>query len=167
MNNNITDQDRLDLKKLINEIDCENNTDKIRELKHSQRIRDDVTKLLEFKKDNKELFVNDYNLYLEQCRNIASFLFMNYMDIFNKICKDELDLRILHHVLRLLQDIEEGKVDQHEGSAIFGKLLKEMYIDSALRTSNNIKDNDTEIKSEPVIGKKISWKEYKNLTIDI
>ena len=32
-----------------------------------------------------------------------------------------------------LQAIEEGEIDQHEGSYEVGKLLKELYIDSALR----------------------------------
>ena len=50
--NNITDEDRLNLKKLMNEMECENNTDKIRKLKHSSQIRDDVTTLLQFKKDS-------------------------------------------------------------------------------------------------------------------
>jgi hypothetical protein len=86
------------------------------------------------------------------------------MDIFNKICKNELDLRVLSKVLDLLQAIEEGQVDQHEGSVIFGKLLKEMYIDSALRTSSNLDENYKENeKPEPVVGKQITWREYKNL----
>ena len=164
MMNKINNEDRLNLKKLVSEMECENNTEKIRELKHSHQIREDVTKLLQFKKDNLELFTSDYNSFMDQCRNTASFLFMNYMDIFNKLCKNELDLRILSQVLELLEAIEEGKVDQHEGSAIFGKLLKEMYIDSALRTGRNIDENTGEsVSVEPVVGKPISWKEYKNL----
>jgi hypothetical protein len=164
MMNNINNEDRLNLKKLVSEMECENNTEKIRELKHSHLIREDVTKLLQFKKDNLELFTSDYNSFMDQCRNAASFLFMNYMDIFNKLCKNELDLRILSQVLELLEAIEEGKVDQHEGSAIFGKLLKEMYIDSALRTGHNLEQNNGEdVIIEPVVGKPISWKEYKNL----
>ena len=83
--NNITKEDRLNLKKLINEMECENNTDKIRELKHSSQIRDDVTKLLQFKQNNVTLYKTDYNAFLDECRNLTPFLFMNYMDIFNKI----------------------------------------------------------------------------------
>jgi len=164
MNNNITNEDRLNLKKLMNEMECENNTDKIRKLKHSSQIRDDVTTLLQFKKDNVTLFKTDYNSFLNECRNITPFLFMNYMDIFNKICKNELDLKVLSQVLNLLEAIEDGKVDQHEGSVIFGKLLKELYIDSALRTSSNLDENYNEnSKPEPVVAKQISWREYKNL----
>jgi hypothetical protein len=89
---------------------------------------------------------------------------MNYMDIFNKICKNELDLKVLTQVLILLEAIEDGKVDQHEGSVIFGKLLKELYIDSALRTSSNLDENYNEnTNPEPVVAKQISWREYKNL----
>ena len=79
--NNITDEDRLNLKKLMNEMECENNTDKIRKLKHSSQIRDDVTTLLQFKKDNVTLFKTNYDSFLNKCRDITPFLFMNYMDI--------------------------------------------------------------------------------------
>ena len=87
MMNTINNEDRLNLKKLISEMECENNTEKIRELKHSHQIRDDVTKLLQYKKDNIELYLSDNNAFMEHCRNMSSFLFMHYMDIFNKICK--------------------------------------------------------------------------------
>ena len=46
MNNNITDEDRLNLKKLMNEMECENNTDKIRKLKHSKQLKEDINTFL-------------------------------------------------------------------------------------------------------------------------
>ena len=36
-------------------------------------------------------------------------------------------------LINVLKNIEEGDVDQHEGSVVVGKILKEMYIDSALK----------------------------------
>ena len=58
------------------------------------------------------------------------------------------------------------KIDQHEGSFEVGKLLKKLYVDSALRKSN-MNDNgtieivDTEPRNEPV---NISWKEFKTMS---
>jgi hypothetical protein len=92
-----------------------------------------------------------------------SFLFMNYTDIFNKICKDELNLEIMYQFLIILQAIEDGQVDQHEGSVLVGKLLKELYIDSALRRGENLDKEYASQKVEPIVGKKITWKEYKQL----
>jgi hypothetical protein len=93
-------------------------------------------------------------------------MFNNYTDIFNKQLKDELNLGIMIRLIQVLQMIEEGKVDQHEGSVIVGKYLKELYVDSALRRADNLDkqygegSEDSEPQAEP---KKISWKEYKNI----
>jgi hypothetical protein len=42
---NMNSSERLNLKKLIDEMDCDNNTDNIRKLKHSTLIRDDIRKI--------------------------------------------------------------------------------------------------------------------------
>ena len=69
----------------------------------------------------------------------------------------------MYNLLEVLQTIEDGKVDQHEGSVVCGKLLKELYIDSAIRRGENL---DKENIVEPVVyaeAKNISWKDYKKL----
>jgi hypothetical protein len=97
------------------------------------------------------------------CVSSCQFLFNNYTDIFNKVKKDEIDLKILLRLLNLLHAIEEGALDQHEGSFEVGKLLKEIYIDSALRKAEKLNgdagtDADTE-KVRPV--ENISWRDFK------
>ena len=70
-------------------------------------------------------------------------------------------MHVMWNLLECLQQIEEGKVDQHEGSYAFGKLLKELYVDSAMRRGQNL---DKEHIVEPpkyVEPREISWKEYK------
>jgi hypothetical protein len=90
-------------------------------------------------------------------------LFDNYTDIFNKVVRDELDLVIMTKLLHVLKQIEDGEVDQHEGSVIFGKILKELYVDSAIKRGENL-DKQYESEKEPQIeGKNISWKEYKKI----
>jgi hypothetical protein len=75
------------------------------------------------------------------------------------LVKDELDINILNRLLDVLKRIEDGLVDQHEGSVAVGTILKEMYVDSALKHSNNIADTSTPaVYSE---SKAISWKQYK------
>ena len=158
-------QERLNLKKLINEMDCVDNTENIRKIKHSYKIRADIATLQRLK-HNPDLYEQKRSaphIFAERCRSECSFLFTNYTDIFNKICKDELNLGIMWNLLDVLQTIEEGKVDQHEGSVACGKLLKELYIDSAIRCGDNL---DKEHIVEPVVyaeAKNISWKDYKKL----
>jgi hypothetical protein len=104
-------------------------------------------------------------LYL-LCQNQFEFLHRNYNDIFNKMIKNEIDLTIMTKFLTVLKLIEDGKVDQHEGSVMIGKFLKELYLDSAVKHADNL-DKDRADEKEPVVeGKTISWKEYKTKIVN-
>jgi hypothetical protein len=65
-------------------------------------------------------------------------------------------------LLVVLKLIEDNKVDQHEGSAMVGKILKELYVDSALKRSENLDKENAEIVATPVEGKKITWKQFSS-----
>jgi hypothetical protein len=156
-------EEKLNLKRLLDNSECENNTETIRKLKHSIRIRDDIRTLELLKRNERSLMATDPQAFLDLCQHNALFLFTSYTDIFNRILKDELDLDIMSKVLQLLKLIEDGQVDQHEGSVLMGKLLKELYVDAALRRGENLDKEYAAEKVEPIIGKKITWKEYKQL----
>jgi hypothetical protein len=91
------------------------------------------------------------------------FLYSNYTDIFNKIKKDEIDIDILFQFLNVLEQIENGSVDQHEASFEVGTLLKKIYIDSALRKADKLNES----RPEPVhiSGSAITWRQFKKLNI--
>ena len=75
--------------------------------------------------------------------------------------KNELNLQILNKFLVILSCIEEGKIDQHEGSVQVGNILKELYIDSAIKDKKMNKHNKKqEIKRK---SKNVSWNEYKKI----
>ena len=154
-------QESLDLKRLINETQCENNTDNIRKLKHSVLIRNDIRNLENLKKTNVSLQKSNPDEFNEVCQKECNFLFNNYTDIFNKILKDELDLRIMTKLLICLKLIEDGNVDQHEGSVMVGKILKELYIDSAIKRGENLDKEREAERVEPNSGKKMSWRDFK------
>ena len=97
---------------------------------------------------------------------MCPFLYKSYTDIYNKVRKDEIDLNLLNRFLNVLQQIENGEVDQHEGSFIVGTILKEIYIDSALRKSDKLDadreadpDGATPLPLEPV--NDVSWATFK------
>ena len=149
-------QDRLNLKKLISEYKPEETTSKIRTLKHSSKIKEDVERYLQLKSKYARL---PKQTQLQMYQNQCSFLYENYTNIFNKLVKEQLDLSILYRLLIVLKGIEENKYDQHEGSVMVGKILKQLYIDSALKGGDQ---NDKKSKKERKRrGKKISWAEYK------
>jgi hypothetical protein len=159
---NLNNNERLNLDKLIKESDCENNTEHIRKVKHSVLLRDDIRNMDRLKTTHKDLRILDNDKFQQICQRECSFLFTNYSDIFNRLIKDELDLTIMTKLLTILKLIEDGKVDQHEGSVMVGRLLKELYVDSAIKHGENLdKQYDSEPKPEKIDGMKISWKEYK------
>jgi hypothetical protein len=89
------------------------------------------------------------------------------MDIFNKVKKDEVDLNVLFQLIHILKLIEDGKLDQHTGSYEVGKLLKSIYIDSALKKADHINKahdgkngKEKHVATPPV--KKISWSDFKS-----
>jgi len=150
---------RLQLQKMINENNVLDQTSLIRELKHSVILREDINNLLRLKtihKDNLEQLQLDGML---EC----NFLFTYYTDIFNKIKKDEIDINILFKFLDVLKKIEDGELDQHEGSYEVGSLLKKIYIDSALKKAEklNMENENKEVYKGPEID--ITWKQFKKI----
>jgi len=159
----LSNSERLNLKKLISESDSENNTEHIRKVKHSVFIRDDIRKMNNLKKNNETIKDSEPEKFRELCESECVFLFNNYTDIFNKLLKDEIDLRIMTKLLMVLKMIEDNQVDQHEGSVMVGKILKELYIDSAQKRADNIDKEYEDQKPMYRESKKISWSEYKKM----
>lgn len=134
----MNDDERLNLRKMIAANNTEDNTSKIRNLKHGELIRADVATLLKVKHDYARLEKSNPAQFDAICVSRCAFLFKHYTDIFNKIKKNEMDLKILMKFVSVLKLIEDGKIDQHEGSFEVGKLLKQIYIDSAIRTAEHL-----------------------------
>ena len=116
------DSQRLHLQKMISANNVEDSTDMIRKLKHSVVLRENVNKLIDLKELYKD--EDDEDVLHIEAMTECNFLFTYYTDIYNKIRKDEIDLKILFDALDVLRDIENGKLDQHEGAFEFGNILK-------------------------------------------
>jgi len=168
----MNDSERLQLQKMIKTNDTEDNTVLIRSLQHSKLILADVNNILSLKKKYAALEKSDPDEFSTLCSGHANFIFTTYTDIFNKVIKNEINLDTLLELINVLKSIEEGACDQHEGSFAVGKILKEMYIDSALiKSENNERLNGNQSEhlttigehtiEEPIIEEDISWKEYR------
>lgn len=156
------DKQRLDLSKLLKEYNSEETTDKIRELKHSALIANDVKIIQMLKSKYSRLRFTNKEQFKTMCRSQASFLYNNYTNIFNKVVADELNLEILSKFLSILEKIENGEIDQHDGSYMVGNILKEMYIDSAILKDKKRKSKEKK-PEPPKRTKNISWNQFKNL----
>ena len=152
------DNAKLQLQNMIKANNVEDQTDLIRELKHSHILRDNVNSLILLKAK----YPDDPEALNLEAMSECNFLFTYYTDIYNKVRKDEIDLKILFAFFDVLRQIEDGKLDQHEGSYKVGLLLKEIYVDSALRKADKL-NKDSENKEPEYKGPQvnISWQDYK------
>jgi hypothetical protein len=157
--NVMDEKQRLQLSNMIRANNVEDQTEMIRKLKHSQILRSDVNNMILIKAKYRD---DDEKIYNE-CINECSFLFTYYTDIFNKIRKDEIDIGILNKFLDVLRQIEDGELDQHEGSFAVGTLLKELYVDSALKKAEKLDENQEKLPQPKKANVEISWKQFKNM----
>lgn len=161
------DSERLQLQKMIAANGTDDYTQEIRRTKHSPLIKAEVDKLIKCKHDYSRLAKSNPSEFEKICLSRCDWLFMNYPDIYNRLYKDELNLNILGALLVKLRDIEEGKLTQHEASFEVGKILKEMYIDSALRKEAKLEEiHNRNNKKKGIIEKKprnISYRDFCKL----
>ena len=156
----MNDKQRLQLQNMIKTNNVEDQTDLIRNLKHSHILRSEINTLVLLKAKHRNNLEELNNESMQEC----NFLFTYYTEIYNKIKKDEIDLGILFKFIDVLRQIEDGEVDQHEGSFLIGTLLKELYVDSAVKKADKLNE-EHEKNKEPEKPKveplKISWKQFK------
>lgn len=152
---------RIQLQKMLQENDSEDYTDKIRSLKHSESIKRDVIQLQLIQAQYRDLKKTDIQAFNNMCMEKCSFLYNHYTDIFHKLKNEELDVQMLMEFVRILKKIEDGDYDQHDGSYEVGKLLKKIYIDSALRKTEKQDKEDAENKEAINDGSTISWAQFK------
>lgn len=147
------DTARLKLQQMIQTNNVSDQTEIIRKLKHSYLLRENVKTMLLLK----QTYAG--NEFTENAIRECYFLYLNYTDIFNKIKKEEIDIDILFQFLDVLQKIENGELDQHEGSFEVGTLLKKIYIDSALKKADKLNENRPDVVR--VAGSAITWRQFK------
>ena len=155
------DSQRLQLQNMIKANNVDDQTDLIRDLKHSEVLRKQINKLTLIKSKYPGEPDKIHFEGITEC----NFLFTYYTDIYNKVRKDEIDVGILNRFLDVLKNIEDGKVNQHEGSFLVGTLLKELYVDSALKKADKLNEQYKDNKKEPIKPQvNISWKQFKSTT---
>lgn len=151
------DKQRLQLSNMIKANNVEDQTGLIRNLRHSQILRNEINNMIVLKAKYRG---DDEKIYSE-CVNESNFLFTYYTEIFNKVRKDEIDINILNKFLDVLRQIEDGELDQHDGSFMIGTLLKELYVDSALKKAEKLDANSEKTPEPKRAEMEISWKQFK------
>ena len=153
----MNDKQRLQLQNMIKVNGTDDYTASIRELKHSQLLREQVNALIMIKAKYRD----DPERIQHEGVNDCNFLFTYYTDIYNKLRKNELDINILYKLLDVLKKIEDEELDQHEGSFVVGTVLKELYVDSALKKADKLNEINATTREEPKQKREISWNQFK------
>jgi hypothetical protein len=150
---------KLQLQDMIQANGTQDQTDLIRNLKHSRILRSEVDNLLliraKYRNESPE-FINNESM------NECNFLFTYYTDIYNKVRKDEIDLGILNRFFDMLEQVENGLLNQHEASFQVGTILKELYVDSALKKAEKLdalSPSESHAFRAPI--NNMSWSDYK------
>ena len=158
----MTDKQRHQLNEMIKIYKPVDQTNLIRELKHSDRLKREVNSILRIKKDYFEAdLVDPQNMIIRnKCIDECPFLYQHFTDIFNKLLSDDFNCDIIFKLIDILVEIESGKIDQHEGSFIIGTLLKKKYCDAV--------SSDTEPVHIPeeingVNKQEMNWKTFKKI----
>lgn len=156
----MNDNQRLQLQNMIKANNVVDQTELIRNLKHSQILRNEVNNMILIKAK----YRGDEERIYQECASESNFLFSHYTDIFNKIRKDELDIGIFNKLIDVLRRIEDQELDQHEGSFLVGTILKELYVDSAIKKGDKLDEEygneKKEIKKAEI---NVSWKQFKKM----
>jgi len=117
---------------IIKEHKIEDNTDYVVNNKKASIIRKEFNALLKIKKIHGHEKINLSKMQ-------APYLYKNYKSIFDKIIKEDFNVELFKDLIDILDKIENKKIDLHEGSFIFGKKLKNIFVDK--RIYNNTNDN--------------------------
>jgi len=150
---------RLQLQNMVKTNNVQDQTELIRNLKHSHILRSEVNNMILIKSK----YIGDDVKINEECITECGFLFNYYTDIYNKVKKDEIDITLLHKFLDVLKNIEDGELDQHDGSFLVGTILKEIYIDSALKKADKLNENAETTKEPKKAEVNITWRQFKEL----
>jgi hypothetical protein len=157
----ISDADRMDLKRVMaNSTDYQDNTAYIRAAKHSRQMIRDVRAMEELARDHAD--IRNTDAFTELARQKCGFLFSHYTDIFNRLVAGTVDISTMYEMLRILGMIEEGEIEQEEGSLLVGRVLKKLYVDSAVRAADKLDAKASAPPPPPApVGLAVSWKDYK------
>jgi hypothetical protein len=150
----MNEEQRLQLNELMKANNTDDNTNLIRKLKHSKKIKRDVEMIENIKVDHPNADIKELdNLCIKEC----SFLFTNYTIIYNKLIRSQIDIHMLYVFIDKLKDIENGKLTQQEAAFDIGTILKQMYVDPRL------KEMDEKKEVEYLCGKNISWLDFSKM----
>ena len=125
---NIKEKNLLD--DIIKEHKIEDNTNYVVNNKKASIIRKEFNALIKIKQVHGHEKLNISKIQ-------APYLYKNYKPIFDKIIKKDFNVELFKDLIDVLEKIENRKLDLNEGSFIFGKKLKNIFVDKCIYNNSN------------------------------
>tara|TARA_B100000963_G_C22623233_1_gene671037 strand:- start:1507 stop:2022 length:516 start_codon:yes stop_codon:yes gene_type:complete len=160
----MTHLNKQQLQKLLSNVKPVDNSEELKNKKHSTMIRENIQKMWEIKNQNKNMTVQEIDA---KCNKECFFLFKHYTQIYNLFLKKDLRLEVFNRLLDNLEKIENGEISQHDASIKVGQILKALYIDNVIEEKNEYEKQEKELIQKQKIEqakkiKDISWKQFKS-----
>jgi hypothetical protein len=156
----IRDSMRQQLDNLMRDEDIVHSTERIRELKHSSKIRGDLERLMALRHEHTRATPEVFRrMVLARC----PFMHEHYSDVLFKLIKNEVDINLIMRFVDLLAAIETGQLNQHEASFQVGTILKKIYIDSVLKRDELREQEEAakrRNKKQKIGGKKMDYAKW-------
>ena len=133
------------------------NTQNIRFYKNSSRIRQEIEMLRQLKR-SEPTTDNEREAWKVECQTQCLFLYTYFTQMFQLLLDSGMNFDHLEVLLRVLEDIENGILDQHDASVKIGQFLKTLYIDAKIAGSKE----ETQIRAPLNSGSAIGYKAYKS-----
>ena len=155
---------------IIKEHKIEDNTNYVVNNKKASIIRKEFHALLKIKNIH-----GDEKLNLSRIQ--SPYLYKNYKPLFDKIIKKDFNVELFKDLIDILEKIENKKIDLNEGSFIFGKKLKNIFVDKCIynnnsnndfsnnNNSNNDFSNNNDLSNNNDFINNLSYKQFKLMSI--
>lgn len=161
---NVKEKSLLD--DIIKEHKIEDNTNYVVNNKKASMIKKEFYALLKIK------HVHGHEK-LNLSRIQAPYLYKNYKPIFDKIITKDFNVELFKDLIAVLEKIENKKIDLNEGSFIFGKKLKTIFVDKCIynnsnndfsnNSNNDFSNNSNNLNND--FSNNLSYKQFKLMSI--
>lgn len=142
------------------------NTDGIREAKHSSPLLADIRRMAKLRTKHSSLRETSLDDYLAVFQRECKYLYTKFPDVFDRVVKNDMNLEVFEKIIMILKLIEDGKVNQSEASALVGKLSQKLFFGGVANTSEKSGLSEESgvsagFSEEPGVSTGLSWREYK------
>ena len=168
------DKDRENLAKLLKAYEPDENTGLIRTQKNSSIIKEETMSFKKLQQTHERMMKTNSKMFRNMATKKCMLISEKFPMIFEKMLSNTLDYDVFGRFIFMLEQIENGRMNQHEASYHVGMLLKKMFVDTQIGedgVENTTSESTATLSDGQVIEKsdlerntkEVSWAQFKML----